>query len=292
MKILITGAKGQLGRDCEQVLATKNVVHGFGSKELDITNRQQVEERIISLRPDIVLNCAAYTAVDKCESDRDKCRRVNAEGPGILAELCAETGARLIHISTDYVFDGAKPAPEPYLETDPVHPLSQYGAAKLAGEENIRKTLDNHLILRTAWLYGMGGPNFLKTMLRLALNNPGQPLRVVNDQHGALTWTYRLAQQIKVLLVSDITGTCHATAEGHTTWYEGAKLFLETMQVPFAMNPCSTADYPTPAKRPANSILANHNLKTHNLNKMLPWEQDVTQFANQFRNQLLAEIRG
>lgn len=291
MNILITGAKGQLGQDCARVLGTGSTVYAFGSEDLDIADREQVRHIMQTIKPQTVVNCAAYTAVDACEQERDKCWRVNAHGPEILATACAESNARLVHISTDYVFDGKKPIPHPYTEKDQVAPLSQYGSSKLAGEENIRARLANHLILRTAWLYGIGGRNFLKTMLRLAVTDPGRTIRVVNDQFGALTWTYRLAQQIKVLLSAELTGTIHATAEGYCSWYEGARLFLEAMRVPFALEPCSTAEYPTPACRPANSILENNVLRTHGLNRMTAWQDDVAAFAGQYYNELLTEAR-
>lgn len=290
MKIIITGAGGQLGQDCARVLGMENTVYGFGSQELDIADHDQVRQQFQAIKPDIVINCAAYTAVDRCETDKENCWRVNAEGPGIIASACAEVKARMIHISTDYVFDGNRRVPKPYTEKDPVHPLSQYGASKQSGEEQVRTILANHLILRTAWLYGIGGPNFLKTMLRLAVSDPKRTIRVVNDQYGSLTWTHRLALQIKALLAKDITGTFHATAEGQGTWYDGARLFLETMKVPFTMEPCATENYPTPARRPTNSILANSHLQQYGLNRMVPWENDVVAFANQFRDQLLAEV--
>lgn len=290
MNILITGAHGQLGHDCVQVLGPDHRIFPLGSQELDITNQEQVSNHFQQANPDVVINCAAYTAVDRCEAERELCWRVNADGAGILATACSEVGARLIHISTDYVFDGEKPVPHSYSEEEEVHPVSQYGASKFAGEEQIRAKLADHIILRTAWLYGIGGPNFLKTMLRLAVADPTCTIRVVNDQFGSLTWTYRLALQIKTLLDTNLTGTVHAAAEGHTTWYAGAKLFLETMQVPFSLEPCTTADYPTPARRPVNSILENHRLKTFDLNQMIPWQEDIVTFAQQFRSELLAEV--
>lgn len=292
MKILITGAGGQLGRDCARILGTESTVYAFGSRELDITDEARVRQRLQAIRPEVVVNCGAYTAVDGCETDQENCRRVNADGAGIIASVCAETGARMIHISTDYVFDGRKPVPKAYRETDPVHPLSAYGASKLAGEDQIRAQLENHLILRTAWLYGIDGRNFLKTMLRLALSDPNRTIRVVNDQYGSLTWTHRLALQIKTLLLSDLSGIFHATAEGHGTWYDGAKLFLEAMRVPFTLEPCATEDYPTPARRPANSILQNSRLGKYGLNRMVSWEEDVVTFADRFREELLAEVSG
>ena len=289
MKILLTGAKGQLGHDCTQVLATSRTVYPFSSSELDITDQESVSDFITKIRPDIVVNCAAYTAVDDCEKDRERCRMVNTIGPGNLARACKEIDARLLHISTDYVFDGTKEPPKSYRETDPVAPISAYGSTKLDGEEQIRATLENHLILRTAWLYGIGGRNFLKTMLRLALADPDRTIRVVNDQVGSLTWTYRLAKQIQVLAESDVTGTVHATAEGHCTWFEGAKCFLEAMAVPFSLAPCATEEYPTPAHRPANSILENSRLNKLRLNVMDPWQEDVVKFAERHRDALLAE---
>ena len=290
MKILITGAKGQLGHDCTIVLGASNTVHGFSSKDMDISDQDQVKHHLQLIKPDVVVNCAAYTAVDGCEAEQEKCWLVNKEGAAIVASACAHSNVRLVHISTDYVFDGTKQVPETYIESDPVRPLSQYGASKLAGEEQIRDRLENHLILRTSWLYGISGHNFLKTMLRLAMNNPQQTIRVVNDQYGSLTWTHRLALQIQTLLESDITGTFHATATGYCSWYDVAKLFLETMQVSFILKPCTTEEYPTPAKRPVNSILKNNKLEKYGLNRMVSWEDDMVTFANQFRAELLAEV--
>lgn len=292
MNILITGAGGQLGRDCCEVLATAHTVHALGSRELDIGDEGQVRQRLAELKPDLVLNCAAYTGVDASESNRAQCWRVNAEGPAHLAAACARSGARLLHVSTDYVFAGDRPVPRPYLESDPVSPLSEYGRSKLAGEEAVRAACPDHLIIRTAWLYGMGGRNFLKTMLRLALADPARTIRVVDDQFGSLTWTRRLALQIGDLLPAPLTGTVHATAEGYGSWYEGARLFLSAMEVPFSLAPCTTADYPTPARRPHNSILENGVLKERGLNRMLPWQDDVAAFAREHRAELLAEARG
>lgn len=291
MKILLTGARGQLGHDCARVLGTEHIVFAFGSRELDIASENQVRERMAQVRPEVVINCAAYTGVDASESNQEQCWRVNAEGPAFLAAACAEHAARLLHFSTDYVFAGDRPVPQPYTEADPVSPLSEYGRSKLAGEEAVRAACADHLIIRTAWLYGIGGRNFLKTMLRLALSDPERTIRVVNDQYGSLTWTHRLARQIKELLPGELTGTIHATAEGHGSWYDGARLFLSAMGVPFSLEPCTTADYPTPARRPENSILDNSVLKANGLNRMVAWEEDVLTFARQYHAELLAEAR-
>ncbi len=291
MNILITGAGGQLGQDCCKRLSAIHRLTACSSTDLDITEPSQIQDAFTTNKPEVVINCAAYTAVDRCEEDRERCRQVNNIGPANLARQCAKTGCRLIHISTDYVFDGNKHIPEPYREDDPTAPLSVYGTSKLAGELAIREELENHLIIRTAWLYGLGSANFLKTILRLAIGNPGRTLKVVNDQFGSLTWTGRLAEQIACLLESELTGIVHATAEGFSSWHEGAIHFLRAMDVHTDIIPCSTAEYPTPAHRPANSILENARLKLEGLNKMVPWQQDVETFARVNREELLREAQ-
>ena len=291
MRIVIVGANGQLGRDSIEILGPKHRVWASDAAEVDITDQAQVQALFAEHQPEVVINCAAFTAVDACESNVEASMAVNARGPELLALSCRDHGTRLIQVSTDYVFDGSRPAPEPYLEGDRAEPFSMYGKSKLAGEEAVQQILDNHLIVRTAWLYGIGNKNFLKTILRLALSDPKRTMKVVNDQHGSLTWSWRLALQIERLLDSDLNGIVHATAEGHSTWYEGARYFLDCMQVPYSMVPCTTAEYPTPARRPANSILENARLKEHGLNEMLDWKEDVRLFAERYREELLAEAR-
>lgn len=292
MRILVTGAGGQLGHDCAWVLAAEHELSCLGSRELDIGDRAAVRECVEALRPEVLINCAAYTAVDRCESETATCFRVNAEGPGHLAAAAAEAGARLLHISTDYVFAGDRPCEQAWVEDDPTGPVSAYGRAKLAGEQAVVARLDDHLIIRSAWLYGIDGRNFLKTILRLALADPDRVLRVVDDQVGSMTWTMRLAEQIAVLVDTPLRGLVHATAEGSGTWFQAAVRFLVAMGVPHRLEPCATADYPTPATRPANSILENARLKRHGLNRMRPWEEDVDAFAKRFRKRLLAEAQG
>lgn len=288
MKLLIIGAKGQLGKDCMELLAPSHTVSCCDVPEVDITNSTQVAELFAIHLPEAVINCAAYTAVDRCETDQERCMAVNAHGPRLLAEQCERYGSRLIQISTDYVYDGKLPAPQSYLEDAATEPLSMYGRSKLQGEEAARAA-SNHLILRTAWLYGFGGHNFLKTMLRLAVVNPKRTIRVVHDQYGSLTWSWRLADQISVLLESELKGVVHASAENSSTWYEGARYFLDCMDLPYSMKPCTTEEYPTPAARPANSILENSRLKQAGLNRMVDWKTDVEAFVNRYREELLEE---
>ncbi|MBU0961518.1 MAG: NAD(P)-dependent oxidoreductase, partial [Proteobacteria bacterium] len=173
-----------------------------------------------------------------------------------------------------------------------VAPLSQYGRSKLAGEQAVTEISSDHLILRTAWLYGWGGKNFLKTMLRLALADPSRELKVVNDQHGSLTWTATLARQIETVLTSDLQGIVHATAEGSSTWYQGACYFLDAMEISHNLVPCSTSEYPTPAHRPANSILENRRLKQAGLSIFNSWQGDIDAFVRLYRKELLQEAKG
>ncbi|MGI5869548.1 MAG: dTDP-4-dehydrorhamnose reductase [Kiritimatiellia bacterium] len=290
-RILIAGCRGQLGRDCMSTLA-RHELRGLDIPDIDITSAESVQSRLADFRPDVVVNCAAYTAVDQAESDVERCRAINADGPRILAEACRASGAYLVHISTDYVFDGRREPPRPWLETDATGPATVYGRTKLEGEQAIAAAGCRHAILRTAWLYGAHGRNFPKTMLRLALANPDKPLRVVADQFGCPTWSARLARQIKTLLEQPAPpeGLFHAVASGHTTWHGFASEFLRLMAVPHAILPCTTAEYPTPAKRPANSILENAALANLGLCVMDDWRTALSIYVATHRDALIAEL--
>lgn len=291
MKLLVVGSKGQLGSDCCTLLAAENEITGCDIPRVDISSKESVDTYLDEIKPDVIVNCAAFTAVDGCESDLDLSWKVNAEGPKYLAQGAERIGSRLIQVSTDYVFDGNRPAPKPYFETDTPNPLSQYGKSKLAGEEAVIKYCSNHIILRTAWLYSATGNNFLKTMLKLVIQKPTRELKVVNDQYGSLSWSYTLALQIKKLLRSDLTGIAHTTSEGYSTWYEAACYFLDTMDVPYKIRPCTTAEYPTLAHRPANSILENRVLKNAKISAFTDWKADINIFVDRYREQLLTEAR-
>jgi dTDP-4-dehydrorhamnose reductase len=290
MKILICGGHGQLGHDTTTLLSKNHEVISCSSEKLDIGNHKMVEQVVNRYQPEVIVNCAAYTAVDNCETEKELAWRVNALGPENLAVNAETVDSRLIHISTDYVFDGKKPTDTSYLENDQVQPLSEYGKSKLAGEDAIMQFASNPLIMRTAWLYGHAGNNFLKTMLRLALADPTRELKVVNDQYGSLTWTNSLARQIENVLNADIMGIVHATATGASTWYEGACYFLDAMNVPYTLTPCTTAEYPTPAHRPSNSILANKRLNEAGLSVLQSWRKDIDCFVQVHGAALLKEF--
>lgn len=289
MKILITGTKGQLGNDCAQVLSRTREVTAVGRDELDITRLFDVEAMVESVAPDIIINCAAYTRVDDSETDQEVAWNVNVKGAENLALTAKKTGSQLIHISTDYVFDGSRTAPEPYTEDDEPNPVSYYGVTKLESEVVVKRLIDRHVIIRTAWTYGANGRNFLKTILKSALSDPGRELKVVSDQLGCPTWTHRLALQIEQLINSDGRGVYHATSEGYCSWYELATYFLKQMSAPNMVIPCTSREYPMPATRPKNSILENRRLKNQGIDVMRPWQEDVERFVSGFREKLIHE---
>lgn len=293
MHILVLGSNGQLGHDCLRLFMRAHRVTGRDMPDVDITSSGSLSSVLDELRPDAVVNCAAYTAVDKAEAESGLCHAVNAVGPGLVGTACAARGLPVVHISTDYVFDGERTPPDCYVEDDPTNPQSVYGRTKRDGELALLASGARAAILRTAWLYGEKGHNFLKTMLRLAVTRPGTPLRVVNDQWGSPTGAWRLAEQISRVLEAPAfpVGIVHATAEGYTTWFELASAFLTAMRVPHEILPCSTAEYPTPARRPHCAILENAALKRLGLNVMVDWREDLLAFAQRHRENLLAEVQ-
>ncbi|MFC1829732.1 dTDP-4-dehydrorhamnose reductase [Thermodesulfobacteriota bacterium] len=289
MKILITGGTGQLGSDCARLLRKDHDVTAVGSKELNISHPREVEKAIQHFLPDILINCAAYTRVDDCETEKIRCRDVNVNGPTLLSKWMDKLRGILIHISSDYVFDGKKPLPEPYVESDSTSPLSEYGKTKLSSERAVQEAIGRHIIIRTAWMYGINGSNFLKTMLKLALTDSKKEIRVVNDQFGSPTWSRRLSLQISRMIEEDVHGIYHATSEGYCTWYELACYFLEKMDVSHNIIPCTTDAYPLPARRPNNSILENRRLKEEGIHVMKHWRVDLDQFISEFGQRLIKE---
>lgn len=291
MDLLITGANGQLGKDCRTVFAGDHSLTCVDIEELDITCADDVLGFIRKVQPEVVINCAAYTQVDRCETEQELARAVNVTGAENLARSAADCGAQIVHISTDYVFDGRKNCPESYSEKDATAPQSVYGRTKLEGEQAVMRCTDNHLILRTAWLYGFNGHNFIKAILKKALAAPEVPLKIVNDQFGSPTWSMALAWQIAELIYPPARGLYHASAEGACTWYEFACYFLEKLQVPHRIVPCTTEEYPTPAKRPRCAILENQRLAAEGRNRMAHWQSALDDYINQYGPALREECR-
>lgn len=291
MRILVTGGRGQLGWDCREVFA-KHQVLSLDLPNLDITDPASVDGIMDLWKPDAIVNCAAYTAVDRAESDVEKAYLVNRDGPALLASRAKANGILLVHISTDYVFSGTRAVPEPYIETDAPAPVSIYGKSKWAGEQEILQCGPRHVIMRTSWLYGSHGYNFLKTILRHAVREPRKGLRVVNDQFGTPTWSRQLAVQILAVLEAGAEGLFHATGEGYCSWFDFASEFIRTMNLDCEVRPCATADYPSPTTRPANSILDNAALRNAGLNRMRDWREDLHEYVQRYREPLLRDARG
>lgn len=260
--ILLLGSNGQVGRELQQILATQHKVIAVARPRIDFTQPDSLRQIIKETQPQIIINAAAYTAVDKAETEPELATAINATAPQIIAEESQKLGSFLIHISTDYVFDGQQS--QPYQETDKTNPLNIYGKTKLAGEIAIQQTHPQHIILRTAWVYGsFGKSNFVKTMLRLGAER--QEIRVVKDQIGSPTWAQDIAETIAQMipqLKPEIAGIYHYTNSGVTSWYDFAvTIFEEAQKLGFPLTiqrviPISTDEYPTLAARPAYSVLA------------------------------------
>lgn len=292
-RVFIFGNKGQLGTDCWATFANDFERSGADLPEVNAGDRAQCFAALDAAQPDVIINCAAFTAVDLCETERALCAQANTDAPGFMAEWAAANGAFLVHISTDYVFAGNRPLYEASVESDETGPVSEYGRAKLAGEQRIRSAMNcKYAILRTAWLYGCHGNNFLKTMLRLALLDSNRAYKVVADQFGSPTWSMTLARQIRAVVESRAEGVFHATSEGHCSWYELACEFLQLMEVPHQMQPCSTEEYPTPAERPKNSILENKRLKEAELSVFDDWRKELQLYVSACGESVLNEVKG
>ena len=283
MKILVTGVKGQLGYDVCRVLSARKIEHrGIDIEELDLTDRAAVEAYLQSYRPDGVIHCAAYTAVDLAESNPDACFAVNGTAAEYLAAACAQAGAKMIYISTDYVFSGEGTHFHPVDE--PTAPLSVYGKSKAAGEEAVRRLLDAHFIVRISWLFGVNGKNFVRTMI--SLSKTRDTLSVVDDQIGSPTYSYDLAHLLCDMIVTDRYGTYHASGEGVCSWAEFAAEIMRLCRRNTAVKPIPTCDYPTPATRPKNSRLDKSRL-TQNGFALLPhWKDALARYLDEIQNEI------
>lgn len=275
MKVLVTGATGQLGWDVMKELERRDIdCRGTGSKDLDITDRDAVMQYIETYRPDAVIHCAAYTAVDKAEDEPEICRKVNADGTSYIAEACKAVDAKMIYISTDYVFgdDGDKP----HEVDDSPHPLNVYGQTKWEGEEAVQRILQKYFIVRISWVFGEHGNNFVKTMLRLGKMR--KEISVVADQFGAPTYTADLAPLLCDMVMTEKYGTYHACNSGCCSWAEFAREIFRGAGMNVKVTPIRTEEYPVRAKRPKNSRLGMFKLKC-TMGKTLPiWKASLKQF--------------
>lgn len=276
MKFLITGVNGQLGHDIKEELLEQGYTDILAPTrdELDITDEYAVDRCIYNYKPDIIFHCAAYTAVDKAEEEKDKCYDINVNGTKYLTNSASRVGAKIIYISTDYVFDGTKT--EPYNVDDIAMPINYYGKTKYLGEEAVKKYA-NHIIVRISWVFGINGKNFIKTMLRLAETKT--ELSVVCDQIGSPTYTKDLAKRLIEMSLKNIKGTFHATNEGYCSWYDFAKYIFEINEIEMIVNPILTKDYKTTAKRPINSKLNKESLDSVDIERLPEWKDAVKRYC-------------
>ncbi|MBS4534365.1 dTDP-4-dehydrorhamnose reductase [Clostridium sp. D2Q-14] len=277
LKFFVTGANGQLGHDVVMKLKEMNLdVIAPGREEFDLTNEQEVKTYILKERPDIIIHCAAYTAVDKAEEEKDLCYTINVEGTKTIAESAKEINAKLVYISTDYVFDGL--GQDPHIEDKETNPVNYYGYTKEQGEKNVRELTEKYFIVRTSWVYGSNGNNFVKTMLKLAETK--NEINVVSDQIGAPTYTKDLAEYILNLVQTNQYGTYHGVNEGYCSWCEFAKSIFEKSGIEVKVNPISTEEYPTKAKRPLNSRLSKENTDKAGVIRLHRWQDALDRFID------------
>ncbi len=287
MKILITGSKGQLGNTiCELLKTGENSLGKIPTDyinaeiiavdvdELDITDNLAVQTFVEEAKPDLIINCAAYTNVDGCETDRELAEKINADGPENLALAANKLGAKFVHVSTDYVFRGD--ATTPYVESDQCDPVTAYGSSKRNGEIKVQSACEKHYIFRTSWLYGLIGNNFVKTIRRVAKEKG--VLTVVNDQRGNPTNCEDLAYHILLAANTECYGIYHCTGSGECTWFDFAKKIVEFSNIPCTVDPCSTEQSNRPAKRPAYSSLDNRHLRETVGDKMREWKVALKEY--------------
>ena len=284
MKILITGANGMLAKEIKDRFSEKNELILTDVAELDITNEEMVKNFVKKEKPECIINCAAFTAVDKAETAGEVVEKINANGPGNLAKAAKENDAVLVHVSTDYVFGGDLDIEKDYKEDDPKSPVTAYGITKLHGEEQIQENTDKYYIFRTAWLYGIGGNNFVKTMTKLGSTR--DEINVVSDQHGSPTYAKDLTEIIYQAINKKIPyGIYNATNEGYTTWYEFTKEILAEQGIECKVNPVTTEEYIemmkiTQAKRPFNSQMSKAKLEACGI-KIPNWKDGLRRYLEE-----------
>lgn len=278
MKILVTGVKGQLGYDVCRVLNMRGIENrGVDIEDFDITDANAVDAYITNYRPDAIIHCSAYTAVDKAEDDAALCERVNAIGPANIAAAAVKVGAKMMQISTDYVFPGT--GEQFYRPDDATGPLSVYGKTKLMGEEAVRRATDRHFIVRISWVFGKNGNNFVKTMLRLAQTKTD--LNVVADQIGSPTYTYDLSHLLCDMIVTEKYGTYHATNEGLCSWAEFAAEIMRQAGKSTEIHPIPTSEYPTRAVRPLNSRMSKDKLVENGFARLPDWKDALARYLKE-----------
>lgn len=289
MKVLIVGSTGMLGSDCREVFSEGHDVIAPDKKKMNIVSWDSVIENLQEVSPDVIINCAGFTDVDACETEDLALRKINVEGPRNLAQCSARYQCEVVHISSDYVFDGQKIMPQPYFEDDTPRPLSAYGRAKMESEKAIRENAPYYVIVRTGWLYGIHGKNFVKDVIQMAVQK--RPMKFAVDQYGSPTWTYRLALQMEEILLHDGRGTYHATAEGYCNRADYAAFIVKELGLKASVEKCRLSDLKFAARRPLNCVLENRLLKKQGINVMNDWKEDLAAFLEKFGSQLIKEAK-
>ena len=275
MKVLVTGVKGQLGYDVVKDLEKRgHQPIGVDRDEMDLMDNEAIRTFIMNLKPEAIIHCAAYTAVDKAEEEVETCYQINAEAVKVISECAKELDVKLIYISTDYVFDGTKEGE--YVETDLPNPINVYGASKLKGEEYVQTLLEKYYIVRISWVFGVNGNNFIKTMRRLGSER--DELNIINDQVGSPTYTADLAPLLVDMMETDKYGIYHATNEETCSWYEFANEIFKQSGIEVKTNPITTNQYPTAAKRPMNSRMSKAKLKANGFNLLPTWQEALAHY--------------
>lgn len=279
MRVLITGGKGQLGTDAATVFSKQNGMNvvAVGKDEIDVTRFDEFKVQACWIKPDVILYCSAFTDVDLAEREIDTAYAVNAFGARNAAIIANQIGSKICYISTDYVFDGH--AIKPYCEYDQTIPNNVYGKSKLAGENLVQSLCPRYFIVRTSWLYGLNGRNFVKTMLELGRKK--EVIKVVDDQIGSPTYTVDLANFLLDLVKTDLFGTYHASNTGQCSWYEFARAIFEDASFTTSVEPCSTNDFVRPALRPPYSVMEHLAIRCNNLHDLRPWREALRDFLSQ-----------
>lgn len=275
MKVLVTGVKGQLGFDVVNELKKRGYTAiGTDVEEMDITDAAKVQEVLTSEKPDAVIHCAAYTAVDAAEDNVELCRKINAEGTENIAKVCQQLDCKLLYLSTDYVFNGE--GERPWVPYDEIEPLNVYGQTKYEGELAVEKYVKKFFIVRIAWVFGVNGKNFIRTMLNLGKNN--SELTVVADQIGSPTYTYDLSRLLVDMIETDKYGIYHATNEGFCSWYEFAVEIFRQAHMDVYVRPVTSKEYPSKAKRPHNSRMDKSRLDENGFQRLPDWKDALSRY--------------
>ena len=278
MKVLVTGVTGQLGHDVALELSRRGVEYrGVGSKDMDLTDEAAIQQVVSSYRPEAIIHCAAYTAVDKAEEEHELCRKVNVDGTLALAQAAEEIGAKMVYISTDYVFDGRGNLP--FAVDDEKVPCNMYGVSKLFGEQAVFMVMKKYFIVRISWVFGKNGNNFVKTMLRLGKER--EEISVVSDQWGSPTYTKDLAPLLCDMIETEKYGIYHATNEGVTNWAAFAMEIFKDAGLPCKVRPIASEDYPTKATRPKNSRLSKKSLDEAGFSRLPTWQDALVRYLKE-----------